>query len=279
VIIDAFPLGYGADVLLIRLRELADMVDRHVIVEADLWHTGARREPLWPQLVDRPEFAPFADKVAWYWHVTPDAVRTPWQREEWLRDVVLDDARDQVVRLRRESLRHDFVLFGDHDEIPHPAALRRVLADGVDFARLWTRYHEWYLNLAKADPDPALWEHRQPVLFRTCALPASITGQYVRAQQWRPVRWTGDREYGHAGRDDLRGWHLTLQGGLHEVHDKLQHGAHTELQSLGVCELGRRMDASLDLLDRCPLGKVPDGDMPQTVIKDLAYWAEKGMLL
>ena len=40
-VLDVFPLGYGADVLLIRLRTLADVVDEHVIVDEERGRAAA----------------------------------------------------------------------------------------------------------------------------------------------------------------------------------------------------------------------------------------------
>jgi hypothetical protein len=260
MIIDAFPFGYGADVLLIRLRELAEAVDRHVIVEADRWHSGVRREPLWPRLASLPEFAPFVDKVEWTWAETPSSITRPWGREQWLRDVVLE-----------EALRHagpgDQILFGDHDEIPHPVAIAQTYVQAyLPRMRLLTRYHEWYLNLRKVGSARALWEFRQPLLVcREFAQAQS--GSILRAQQ--ACAWI----------DSLPvGWHLTLQGGADEVFDKLQVCAHRELAVMQPAEIKARIENRLDILDRCTLEVAPGSELPATVQRDLNYWRGRGFL-
>lgn len=268
MIIDAFPFAYGPEVLLLRLRELSDVVDRFVIVEGNRTHTGAEREPLWPMLRDLPEFALFADRVCWHWQELPGAM-TPWQREEALRDVVWDEARSHALPDGR-------ILFGDHDEIPHPNAVRFALGRPEPIARLWTRYHEWFLDLAAAGraDRPFRWEFRQPLLASPRRLPWRPSGAELRASQGRGH---GDvLELGRPG-SRLRGWHMTLQGGASAVHGKLQICAHTELQRITLSEVERRIAGRLDILDRCAL--VRTTNLPATLAGYPEFWAERGMLL
>lgn len=255
-VIDAVPYGYGPEVLLIRLHELADVVDRHVIVEGDRTFAGKPREFAWPTLVEQPEFASFADKVTLHKvHLEP---RDPWEQETHLRDVVLDTA----LGLARTG---DRILFGDHDEIPHPAAVREALKDEHHDARLWTRYHEWHINrraVLKGGARPFLWEFRQPLLLR--------------AEEERPGSLVRARQAGH----DIfpTGWHLTLQGGPDACYDKLQATAHTELQALTFGEVRRMHRLGLDILDRCALEIVPTDELPAFVQANLEDYVKRGMI-
>lgn len=256
MIIDAFPYGYGPEVLLIRLHELADVVDRHVIVEGSLTYAGKPRDFAWPTLVEQPEFAPFADKVTLHAvHLEP---RDPWEQETHLRDVVLDTARG----LARTG---DRILFGDHDEIPHPDAVREALIWSDVDARLWTCYHEWHLNrraVQQGGRRPHLWEFRQPLLLHA---EEERSGSLVRACQ------TG-QDVGPLG------WHLTLQGGPDAVYDKLQATAHTELQRLTFADVRRMHRLGLDILDRCGLEFVPDDELPRYVQANLDDYRKRGMI-
>lgn len=261
MIIDAFPYGYGPEVLLIRLHELADVVDLHVIVEADRTFAGKPREFAWPTLVQQPEFAPFADKVIL--HKVHTQPRDPWAQEEHLRDVVLDTA----LGLARTG---DRILFGDHDEIPHPLAIRAALQDEQHDARLWTRYHEWHLNrraVPRADilggQRPHLWEFRQPLLLHS---DEGRVGSLVRACQVGWDNWPAV------------GWHLTLQGGPDACYDKLQATAHTELQALTFGEVRRMHRLGLDILDRCALEFVPTDELPAFVQANLDDYVKRGMI-
>jgi hypothetical protein len=163
----------------------------------------------------------------------------------------------------------DRILFGDHDEIPHPDAIVEALKDEHHDARLWCRYHEWHLNRRATLKDPRafpgahLWEFRQPLLLHP---DEGRVGSLVRACQ--------------TGRDVFpTGWHLTLQGGPDAVYDKLQATAHTELQSITFGEVNRRFRLGLDLLDRCALEDVPDDELPRFVRDNIAYYRRKGLAL
>jgi len=267
VIVDAFPLAYGPEVLLIRLRELVGMVDRHLVVEASSTFSGHPREPLWPTLADRPEFAPFVGKVEHRVVNFPRGLGRAWDRDDWIRDETLS-----LVRTVPGVGRGTTVLFGDHDEIPHPAQIRAAVRawrevddpdSGPEAWRLFTRYHEWYLDVRAKGSGAYRWEFRQPLLT-TLESALHTGGANLRTgQRATPVEgapW---------------GWHLTLQGGLDAVMDKLRATAHTELQRFSRDEVERRMVGHLDLLDRCPLERVASLDaMPRCVIADPGHFAD-----
>lgn len=273
MIFDAFPFAYGPEVLDIRLHELAGVVDRFVIVEADRTFTGREREPLWPVLASTPRFADVADRVDWTWQEMPaEHVGSPWAADGWIRDATLDAVHDLAGG-------QDYVLFGDHDEIPHPDAVRHVTEYGVPRARLWGRYHEWFLNLA-AVGGPYLWEFRQPLMFYVNALPSSSTdtlptGSTLRAGQFSPGVGLA-LEYGRNFGPWSSGWHFTLQGGPAAVAEKLAATAHTELQRIdATAVMGRRED----ILGRCLLQQVPKTELPRYVQDHFDHFASLGMLL
>lgn len=264
-VVDAFPLGYGEDVLLIRLRELADVVDLHVIVEADVTFTGAPRDPLWPALMRTPDFAPFADRVRWV--LVELRGRDAWERDAVMRDHVLDAARHFMQP-------GDLLLFGDHDEIPHPDAVRqgvRVHFRGEHVMRLPVAYHEWYLNLRAVRPESGAryrWEFRQPVLIDVGAHRRTL-GQTLRERSGRAMAHPYASE----------GWHLTLQGGAERVHRKLSATAHTELRHLTLDDVRRMMRERVDVVGRCPLEVVKDEELPTAVLEHMSDYREAGMLL
>jgi len=259
VIVDAFPYAYGPEILLIRLHELAGVVDRHLIVEADTTHTGRPRTPHWPELRNDPLFAPFRDRVDWSWVEVPRSVDRPIVREGWIRSAVLDAVRGMPYA--SDDL---WVLFGDHDEIPHPEAMSDALAARYPAARLLTRYHEWYLNL-RASGGPHLWEFRQPMLF-TLEWAAPYSGEEMRARQ------IGYRAAG-------TGWHLTLQGGADAVAEKLRTFAHTEMSRFTAPLISALMEQRRDILDRAPLELVPDEELPRAALELERRGLLEGMLI
>lgn len=270
-VFDAFPLAYGPEVLDIRLHELADVVDKFVIVEADRTFPGAAREPLWPALASTPRFRDVADRVDWTWVTMPERmIGYPWAADGWLRDVLLDI----VLELADGQ---DYVLFGDHDEIPHPDAVRHVADRGIERARLWGRYHEWFLNLG-AVGGPFLWEFRQPLLFRASEVERRpIDGSTLRAGQFSPG--TGRAlEYGRDFGPWPSGWHFTLQGSLDAITEKLYATAHTELRKV-LPRVGEIRERREDIISRCALERVPDRSLPRYVQDNWEYFAGLGMLL
>jgi hypothetical protein len=261
-VVDAFPLGYGEDVLLIRLRELADVVDLHVVVEADVTFTGAPRDPLWPALMKRPDFAPYADRVRWV--LVELRGRDAWERDAVMRDHVLDAARHFAKP-------GDVLLFGDHDEIPHPDAVRMSTVSDRPTLRLPVAYYEWFLNLRAVRPPSGeryRWEFRQPVLIDPTAHRFAL-GQTIRERSGRATA------HPHAP----EGWHLTLQGGAERVHRKLRATAHTELGGLTLQDVRRLMHERVDIVGRCPLEVVRDEELPTSVLERLAEYREAGALL
>ncbi len=262
MIVDTVPLGYGPEVLLLRLRTLADVVDRHVIVEADLTHTGEPREPLWPQLLDDPRFAEHAHRVEWFWEETPRLIRAPLGREEWLRDRSLQ----LVHELGLDG--SAYVLLADADEVPNPGALAMVRLQGHDRARLYGRYHEWWLDW-RAHGGPYRWEFRQPLMFRLSAYSRQVTGSHLRASQMhghpkvKQIGWPGDPGA------PIQGWHFTLQGGAEACVHKLRSFAHVELAELGQDEIQVMINEQVDILGRAPLKRVPVAHLPAPVREDM----------
>jgi len=262
MIVDTFPLGYGPEVLLLRLRTLSGLVDRHVIVELDATFSGKEREPLWPSLVAHDgRFAPFADLVEHYWLHVPRSM-SPWEREEWTRSQTLDAVRGLGAD-------DPLVILGDADEIPHPGAVRIVQRRGYDRARLYGRYHEWYLDLS-AKGGPYIWEHRQPIMFRLSAV-GSEDGASLRARQWHGSD-SVVHQIGYPGtrRQAFAGWHFTLQGGAAECAAKLRSTAHTELSWMREGRVQDLIDRKVDILDRCPLERVHLSALPAAVFEDMA---------
>jgi hypothetical protein len=259
VIVDAFPYALNPEALLIRLRELRDIVTTHILVEADYTYAGEPREYAWPKLLrDDARFAEFRKRVHHVPMRLPDDLRpsvsergsaAAWRREGFIRDRTLAEAHVWSTRGQEGAI----VLFGDHDEIPNPLAIEFALAAGRR-GRLLCRYYEWYLNVRAVDSPAHLWEAHQPLLMGGRDI-LGDTGQRLRASsQYYPLA------------SSVLGWHYTLQGSAEDVHDKLAGAtAHTELNTITLNEIRDRRDNLLDILDRCPLEIVPDTALPASV--------------
>lgn len=148
VIYDCFSFFNELDLLEIRLNILKDVVDKFVVVEGSLTHTG-KPKPLYFS-ENRSRFAAFDDKII---HVVVDDFPTPpigyserqasWMREDWQRNGIargLVGAKDD-----------DVVMICDADEIPRPEKvawlrnrkIRGVVAMGMEVFCYYLNYKNY----------------------------------------------------------------------------------------------------------------------------------------
>lgn len=142
MIYDCFSFFNELDLLEIRLNVLDGVVDKFVLAEATLTHTG-KPKPLYYQ-ENRERFAKFADKII---HIVVDDFPEPpidfteaqmsWMRENWQRNGIfrgLSDAADD-----------DLVMISDVDEIPDPKVLRQK-RDWTGITAFGQIYANFYFN-------------------------------------------------------------------------------------------------------------------------------------
>ena len=125
MIYDCFIVFNELDLCEIRFNVLKDVVDKFVVVEGTLTHTG-KPKPLY-FCENKERFAAFADKII---HVVVDDFPTPpvgyserdasWMREDW--------QRNAMVRGLKDAKPEDLVIISDVDEIPRPEVIARLKA-------------------------------------------------------------------------------------------------------------------------------------------------------
>lgn len=139
------------DMLECRLVEIGDLIDRIVIVEADVTFRGEPK-PLW-FAEHRDRFHHWADRIV---HLVVDDLPgldvepDPWVREDAQRDRTLRALADLDLAA------HDIVLHGDVDEIPRRFHLRNVRPTGLvpfgmrfhPFAVDWLHPQQWFGTVA-----------------------------------------------------------------------------------------------------------------------------------
>jgi hypothetical protein len=278
-VIDAFPLAYGAEILLLRLQTLDAVVDRHVIFESGVTHSGKPRELLWPTLVDLPAFAPFRDKVVWMYGDCPynisldeDDIELPWAREAWTFDTTFQVATSVATHLAKafDVPPHGaIVLFGDYDEIPSPWAVhygvRNIIDKCQNRVRLWVRYHEWRLDLRVKGTGP--WDVHQPCLVRATSI--NETGSQFRHDPTQNGMYGIQHE---PTEESVLGWHFTLQGGATAIVQKLRSYAHVDMAQYREEDIRKKIMNREDILNRYELELVPSSELPVCVQNDLEYW-------
>lgn len=125
MIYDCFIVFNELDLLEIRLNLLKDVVDKFVVVEGVLTHTG-KPKPLYFN-DNKSRFVAFADKII---HVIVDDFPSPptdytEQQASWMRE---DFQRNAILRGLTDANADDIVIVGDVDEIPRPEVIAKAKA-------------------------------------------------------------------------------------------------------------------------------------------------------
>lgn len=251
---DAFTYFNELDVLEIRLHELAEVVDRFVLVEAARTFSGQPKPLFFDEVRRSPHLAPFLPRIT---RIVvddlpgPDA--SPWQREAFQRNAILRGLGDAEP--------DDVVLIGDVDEIPRAAALRHFLDVRGEAACFWMPLYYYRLNcrnVAGAAHDP---------------LTVAIRRRFLRTpQETRLERF-------HLPGIADAGWHFSYLGNEQAIRRKIEAFSHQEFNTPeftadGVIE--RRVAAGEDLFGRGEFrwAYVPlDGSFPAYVSENRERFA------
>lgn len=203
MVYDCFLFFNELEILDIRLHEMADVVDKFVLVESVETFRGAPKPLFYTE--NKARFAKFADKII---HVVlHDRLQTgdPWRREITQRDNILlglTNCKDD-----------DIILISDVDEIvEHTGVLAMVKAireEGQLAVGANQRYHS---NLLNSYTDGIPW---RGTIASTYAYVKERTPQALREMRGKvpPV---------------AKGWHFTWQGGIEKVLYKMASYSHWE---------------------------------------------------
>jgi len=209
-IVDVFPFFNELDVLALRLRVLADVVDQHFVVQAMETHSGLPK-PLYFNPDDE-RWRPWRDKLVNI--VLPTLGLPPTNENRWTREHYPREIIPTVLDLWH---RHDddLVLMSDVDEIPVPILLE-AYADQVREEQ-WVGFraacYYYYLNLRVPRPHKC-------IAFATAGYVRQMGGQYFRDRAHRPA--IGPVE---------GGWHFSWLGGVEAMITKLSSFAHSEFDT------------------------------------------------
>ena len=120
MIYDAFMYSGEIECLLIRLHELADVVDRFILVEGDRTFTGQLKDRLYYHGHDEQRIPPaLRERIIPVYAVLPERAASPWDRETY--------QRNSILLGLGEARKDDVLLMGDVDEIPRASAVRDVV--------------------------------------------------------------------------------------------------------------------------------------------------------
>lgn len=264
------PFFNELDILEIRLGELDDVVDVHVIAEANVTFKGDAKPMHLRDHWDR--FSPWHHKIRYVpvEDMPGDVLGTPDPLPGWDLTAVNSDRWARENHQRQALARgllfdgpepFDLVLLSDVDEIPFPSAFDSARA-------LLNNQHERVVC-----PPLALhmyhldWRWLMPayVIARFCTGSTMLTHGPQGIRNWTQNGHELTR-FGPAGRGPGLGWHLSYLGGVKAIQYKLAQAAHHEVDRppFNTAEwIAECLETGRDLFDRQrPLVEVPWSELP-----------------
>lgn len=226
MIYDCFSFFNELDLLEIRLNTLDSVVDKFVLVESTLTHTG-NPKPLY-YTENKKRFEKFKDKII---HIVidefpsfPDATN---REMAWIRENI---QRNAILRALPQSARdNDYLIIADLDEIPRTEAVKEAITyNGVTHLSLNMYYY--FVNY-KNYTNP-IWNGGPQILplsFLKTAIPNNEDLLY-------PIDWRANNKMTPSVIRFLKptniiknaGWHFSYCGGVEAVITKIKSIAHTE---------------------------------------------------
>jgi len=203
VIVDAFMFFNELELLEIRLHELTDVVDRFVLVESPVTHSGKPKPLYFAQHRNDQRFAAFLPRIE---HVVVELPTGAGHQQSWQRE---NDQRRAIARGLQRFGPGDVLMVSDADEIPSADGVRcydRVM--GV--AALEQMLSYFYVNATGGG-----WYGTRMVPYE----------RYVQQPDLQVYRTAFDYKIQRGG------WHFSYLGGADRVRAKLASFAHTEMDT------------------------------------------------
>jgi beta-1,4-mannosyl-glycoprotein beta-1,4-N-acetylglucosaminyltransferase len=213
-IIDCFTFFNELDLLEFRLKLLDSYIDRFVIAESNLTHTGLPKPYYFRE--NQARFDLWKEKII-YLPVKQTAEGLLFDKNEnsynpgsasWKLE---NEQRNALSAYKNSVGDDDLVLLGDLDEMPDPAKIKKI-KPGKEPVALSQLFHYYFLNVQHTGRD-RWWNGT-----------IAATGKQFRMhtpQQLRDKR----NEYPAIRR---AGWHFSYLGGLEKIKVKIRSFAHTE---------------------------------------------------
>ena len=237
MIYDCFSFFNELDLLEIRLNTLDKVVDRFILAESPLTHTG-NPKPLY-YAENKARFAKFNDRII---HIIvddfpemPDDMpirEKAWTRENWQRNAI-------VRGLPSDVKDDDILLISDLDEIPDPIIVRKVCENVNGITRLDLRSYSFYLNWRNFSHP--IWRNGTKILtLKTFKSPKTYCCSEYSDYSLKSVNQgpTATRIRFIVPQNIVcpAGWHFTYIGGVNAIIAKLKSIAHTEFNSPSITD-------------------------------------------
>lgn len=240
MIIDAFTFYNEFDILERRLEYLANTVDVHILVEANITHNGQPKP--WHYLENRRRFKKWADRIIYFPIIidssnldfTKQLTETDYNSVQWKTE---NAQRRHITECLSIFNDDDVIIVSDVDEFPSKTGIfSSIDAMKQGFSALALDQTMFYYNLKQRQ----LHSWIGPVI-------ASV--KYAREQN---TQWMRDMRF-NIPKISNGGWHCSYFGNVQAIINKLQNFAHSELNNEKYTDpehVKQRMDAGLDLFDR-----------------------------
>jgi len=199
-IYDGFMFFNELELLEIRLNELDEVIDKFILVESPVTHSG-KPKPLYYQ-ENAHLFKKFHDRIIHVIYKPPETDNS-WDRERGQRDAI----RDGVPELKDG----DFVIVSDADEIPSAESVRNYTPDMGIAAFNQSLFYFW-LNTYSCG-----WAGPKAIPYHEYIKGKSLSNLRGRIDNFVPC--------------DRYGWHFSYLGGNDRVLQKLESYAHVEMNS------------------------------------------------
>lgn len=255
-IIDAFNFFNELDLLEIRLNILFAYVDKFVLVESRLTHSGIEK-PLYYQ-ENKERFAQWNDKIVHYvvdtpleWHELPQdhpartSPKLPKYTTAFMRDFYEKEAVKDALEFAKDD---DIVFVSDLDEIWNPLIKFSIYRDIPFMYRPKQLAYSYYLNLRTNEEEN--WTGTIITDYKTIK---RYCLNHLRAKEMTP---SIPIENG--------GWHFTNMGGIEAVKKKLESYSHQEYNVEEIKDnLETAMKNGTDFIGRDYQMWVDESDWPE----------------
>jgi len=215
-IYDCFPFNNELEILEFRFKELYQVVDRFVIVEAKKTHSGKPKELVFDANKER--FAKYLDKVTYIILDDLPEVEGTITDKSWARE---RHQRDGIMRGLTDCRDNDIIIISDCDEVPNPRAIQSY--NGSSEIRSFSMELYYYDMHTKAVD---LWREAKIAPY---AKVKELTPCGVRYQNAEPI--------------PDGGVHLSYFGSVDQIVQKIENTAHVEYDTPEYKDYNRIMDA------------------------------------
>lgn len=213
MIIDCFTFYNELDMLECRLEYLYDKVDKFVLVESTITHSGKPKPMYFDE--NRNRYSKYLDKIIyvsadidpgqydWEYNLSANFQNASWQVENKQRNAILEG----IQTLPNDAV----IMISDVDEIPNKDALDRAIRMLEQRLAVSLETRQFYYNLGQClvEPWPATVVVKKQILNR------------VSPQQLRDAK-NGNLLIKKGG------WHLTYFGSVDAIRNKIMNFAHQE---------------------------------------------------